>query len=155
MDSGLQFELYRLLLLGSDLLRDRAQMRFPKGVMRHTDTSACLQMHQGKWSGWHYDWRFSRNNVLKSFTTRRLPLKGETVAAFPAQDRPRSYLVLSGDIHEGSIDDGHIMLMSIMDMQIEKWEQDEIKVHLSGLSFKGDFRLRREVGNKFLMTRGM
>lgn len=149
----LEHSLQDLFAAGSSLFGCQKRLFIKQHKVHYLNDIACLQLHNGRWLGDHYDWRFARNNRLTCFSTRSIPRVRESITALPTDDRPRAYLNFSGPIADDEVDAGYVWLIDLMPMSILRWDPNSIVVDLAGKSIRGRFSLQRDSGNKFIMMR--
>lgn len=100
----------------------------------------------------HYDLRLEKDGVLKSWAIPKEPptAKGVKRLAVQTEDHPIEYANFEGIIPEGEYGAGRVEIWDRGTFNVEKWDEDEIIVHIHGEKLKGRYcliRFKRQEGN--------
>ncbi len=100
----------------------------------------------------HYDLRLEKDGVLKSWAIPKEPptVKGIKRLAVQTEDHPIEYANFEGVIPEGQYGAGTVEIWDKGTFDVEKWEEDEIVVHIYGKKLKGRYcliKFRKQEGN--------
>jgi DNA ligase D-like protein (predicted 3'-phosphoesterase) len=93
----------------------------------------------------HYDLRLERDGVLKSWAIPKEPptVKGVKRLAVETEDHPIEYANFEGVIPEGEYGAGTVEIWDRGTFNVEKWDENEIIVHINGEKLKGRYCLIR------------
>lgn len=93
----------------------------------------------------HYDLRLEKNGVLKSWAVPKEPptVKGVKRLAVQTEDHPIEYANFEGVIPEGEYGAGRVEIWDRGTFNVEKWDENEIIVHIHGEKLKGRYCLIR------------
>jgi DNA ligase D-like protein (predicted 3'-phosphoesterase) len=113
--------------------------RFKEGEKK--DAIYVIQKHQA--THLHYDFRLEKDGVLKSWAVPKEPpiQKGIKRLAVMVEDHPLDYANFEGEIPEGEYGAGTVQIWDKGTYETEKWEEDEIIVHISGNRLSGRYFL--------------
>ncbi len=107
-----------------------------------------IQRHDA--SHLHYDLRLEKNGVLKSWAIPKEPptVKGVKRLAVQTEDHPIEYADFEGIIPEGEYGAGKVEIWDRGTFNVEKWDENEIVVHIHGEKLKGRYCLIRFKGQE-------
>ena len=101
-----------------------------------------IHEHHAQKAGLHYDLRLEKDNVLKSWATRKLPelidLKTKKIQLFPTPDHDISWLNFKGEISDG-YGKGKVLIWDSGDFKILKWTNKSIVLYFNGKRIKGQY----------------
>lgn len=114
-----------------------------------------VQEHHADRAGLHYDLRIKKGNVLKSWSTRKLPDlangKLKRIQAFPTEDHTLDWYDFEGKIEEG-YGKGKVHIWDKGPCIIEKWDE-HITVVFKGKILTGKYTFIPYENNTFLLIR--
>ncbi|MBS7634982.1 hypothetical protein KEJ34_05770 [Candidatus Bathyarchaeota archaeon] len=98
----------------------------------------------------HYDLRLEKDGVLKSWAIPKEPptIKGVKRLAVQTEDHPVEYANFEGVIPEGEYGAGKVEIWDSGTFNVEKWDENEIIVHIHGEKLKGRYCLIRFKGQE-------
>lgn len=102
-----------------------------------------VQKHTAKRAGLHYDWRFAKDGVAKSFVTRKIPTAKKKTLFVPTEDHPIDYMKWEGEIPEGEYGAGKVELFTSGSQKIEVWTDVHIILDLKSDKITGLLQLIR------------
>jgi len=114
-----------------------------------------IQEHDATRAGKHFDLRFERGNVAKSFAVPKhtMPSTGEKVLAIQVQDHPVSFMKWEGTVPEGTYGAGNIRIFDQGEYRINRWTDDVIDVTFEGNKIKGRYVFIHTGDAKWLITK--
>jgi len=100
-----------------------------------------IQKHQS--THIHYDLRLEKDGVLKSWAIPKEPptQKGVKRLAVMVENHPLDYAYFEGKIPEGEYGAGTVQIWDKGTYETEKWNENEIIVHINGGKLNGRFYL--------------
>ena len=122
--------------------RDFSKTREPSGnVYRRDSMKYVIQKHHARHL--HYDLRLEKGGVLKSWAIPKEPPleKGIRRLAVQVEDHPVEYSSFEGVIPEGEYGAGTVEIWDSGIYESEKWDQDEIIIHINGRRLHGRYCL--------------
>lgn len=118
-------------------------------------TVFIIHEHHADRAGLHYDLRIKKGNILKSWSTRKLPdLANGTlkrIQAFPTEDHEMDWYDFEGEIKEG-YGKGKVYIWDKGSCIIEKWDE-HITIIFKGNLLKGKHTFIPYVNNSFLLIK--
>lgn len=125
----------------------------PRSVPRGADDTFVVQLHQAR--RLHWDLRLERSGVLVSWALPKgLPRDPKTNhLAVHTEDHPLEYAEFAGTIPAGEYGGGIVTTWDRGRYDLEKWEDDEVKVVLHGLRIRGRYVLFQTSGNDWMIHR--
>jgi DNA ligase D-like protein (predicted 3'-phosphoesterase) len=113
-----------------------------------------IHEHHAQRAGLHYDLRLEKDNVLKSWATRKLPdlvnLKTKKIQLFPTPDHDITWIDFKGDILDG-YGKGKVLIWDSGSYEIRKWTNKSIVLYFNGKKIKGLFIIVKTKNNSWLM----
>ena len=122
--------------------RDFNKTSEPQGeVLEGAGNAYVIQKHDA--SHLHYDLRLEREGVLKSWAIPKEPPteKGVKKLAIQTEDHPMEYANFEGTISKGAYGAGTVEIWDRGTYAAEKWEENEIVVHINGEKLAGRYCL--------------
>ncbi len=114
----------------------------PKGKVREKmGNDYVIQKHYAR--RLHYDLRLERRGVLKSWAVPKSPptKNGVKRLAIETEDHPVEYANFEGIIPEGQYGAGKVGIWDKGTYKTEKWNEDEVIIHINGDKLNGRFCL--------------
>jgi DNA ligase D-like protein (predicted 3'-phosphoesterase) len=116
----------------------------PEGKVKEGEKKGAIyviQKHQA--THLHYDFRLEKDGVLKSWAVPKEPpiQKGIKRLAMMVEDHPLDYAGFEGEIPEGEYGAGTVQIWDKGTYETEKWDEDEIIVHINGSKLNGRYCL--------------
>jgi len=124
--------------------RDFTKTQEPKGeFIRETATLFVVQEHHAR--RLHYDFRLSREGVLKSWAVPKgVPEKpGTRRLAIQTEDHPLEYSKFEGTIPKGQYGAGTVEIWDSGSYKLKIWTEDKIEFSLKGSKLNGMYVLIR------------
>lgn len=118
------------------------------------NTRFVIHSHQADKAGLHYDLRLEKDNVLKSWSTRKLPeiinIQSKKIQLFPTPDHDLFWLKFSGEIKDG-YGKGKVSIWDSGTFQIRKWTDKSIVLDFDGKQIQGVFIIIKTNQDNWLM----
>jgi DNA ligase D-like protein (predicted 3'-phosphoesterase) len=117
--------------------RDFTKTSEPEGKPKEEGAIYVIQKHDA--SHLHYDLRLQKDGVLKSWAVPKEPptALGIKRLAIQTEDHPVAYATFEGHIPKGEYGAGTVKIWDKGTYTIEKWQEKEIIINISGEKLTG------------------